>query len=74
MVFCIAGRDGRDGYTRVSLRFSNQVIANPDDMSEVAKECIMTVVPLQSQEVVLDSKSLTQWQWGIAYCIYEFGM
>jgi tetratricopeptide (TPR) repeat protein len=48
MVFCIAGRDPGMDIQELACDSRIQVIANPDDMSEVAKECIMTVVPLRA--------------------------
>ena len=45
--FCIAGADPPPIITDLAQDRRITVIANPDDMSEVAKTCQMTVVPLR---------------------------
>ena len=47
MVFCIAGREPGEQIQNLAQDSRIEVIATPKDMSEVAKECIMTVVPLR---------------------------
>jgi glycosyltransferase involved in cell wall biosynthesis len=47
ITFCIAGREPSSIIEQMSGDPRIEILANPDDMSEVAKECIMTVVPLR---------------------------
>jgi len=44
----IAGRDPTDEVMNLASRSRVKVIANPEDMGEVAKDCRLTVVPLRS--------------------------
>jgi glycosyltransferase involved in cell wall biosynthesis len=44
---CIAGRDPVQKIYNLSKDLPIEIIANPVDMSEVARECIMSIVPLR---------------------------
>ena len=46
--FCIAGREPPTIIEKLATSYSNvEIIADPEDMSLVAQECIMSVVPLR---------------------------
>jgi tetratricopeptide (TPR) repeat protein len=46
--FCIAGNEPPDLIKNLAIPDSNiEVIANPKDMSEIAKECTISIVPLR---------------------------
>jgi glycosyltransferase involved in cell wall biosynthesis len=48
VVFCIAGKDPAETVSNLGEREERvEVIANPENMSQVAQECRMTVVPLR---------------------------
>jgi tetratricopeptide (TPR) repeat protein/glycosyltransferase involved in cell wall biosynthesis len=47
IVFCIAGRDPGVQIQKLAQDYRIEVVASPKDMSEVAKDCMITVVPLR---------------------------
>lgn len=46
--FCIAGSEPKQELLELSAKHDIEIIANPKDMSLVAKECSFTIVPLRS--------------------------
>ena len=47
LVFCVAGRDPGKQIQELAQDSRIEVVASPKDMSEVAKDCMMSVVPLR---------------------------
>ncbi|MGD1711799.1 tetratricopeptide repeat protein [Dapis sp. BLCC M172] len=47
LVFCVAGRDPGKQIQELAKDPRIEVVASPKDMSEVAKDCMMSVVPLR---------------------------